>query len=177
MKRTILDFGAGYQAIHTFTLREAGLDVTAWDFGRNFDPSIHDKAALSRQYDVVMASNVVNVHGTINAFLLTLRQITGAVKPGGYAMINYPDSPRKMPWLSSEMFEAYLCNFFKGVYRQGRNVYLCNQPVTLGYTPAEFTLEEITAANIRPVGAVGRNALVPRLVLDRETLLPVDERI
>lgn len=59
--KTILDFGAGTDAFGTLSLRSKGYKVTAYEIGRNFNPALHDPAALSRRYDVVFCSNVVNV--------------------------------------------------------------------------------------------------------------------
>lgn len=170
--KTFLDFGAGWKAIHTISLREHGLNVTAHDFGRNFDPNIHDKDALTRQYDVVFASNVVNVHASRTAMCLTLAQICKATKVYGVAIINYPDSPRKNPNVSTEQMKEYLKQFFGGVIGfPGRKVWECVNP---RYDTADavlktsaFTPEDIASANIRPAGAVGGNAIVPRIVLDR----------
>lgn len=91
---TILDFGSGPAAMHTQMLKGRGLDVTAHEFGGSVNPDIHDPDALSRQYDTVMASNVLNVQSTIEMLNYTLKQIAKCVKPGGRAVFNYPASPR-----------------------------------------------------------------------------------
>ena len=93
---SILDYGAGKGALHTKWLREEGFDVTAWDFGDNFIDGVHEKDALSRKYDVVFASNVLNVQSSLNMFLETLSQMYDSLKPGGTLICNYPASPRKM---------------------------------------------------------------------------------
>jgi SAM-dependent methyltransferase len=91
----ILDFGAGLRITQTKLLRDHGLDVTAYDFPKFMDPNVHDIDALSRQYDIVFASNVLNVSSSKEMLLQTLRLINGAVKPGGIAVFNYPAEPRK----------------------------------------------------------------------------------
>ena len=93
---SILDYGAGKGPLHTKWLREEGFDVTAWDFGDNFIDGVHEKDALSRKYDVVFASNVLNVQSSLNMFLETLSQMYDSLKPGGTLICNYPASPRKM---------------------------------------------------------------------------------
>ena len=88
----ILDFGAGAKAKQTLALRGKGLDVTAFDF-HNI-PGVHDPDALSRQYDIVFASNVLNTASNKAMLLDGLRKIKKAIKPGGIAIFNYPSAPR-----------------------------------------------------------------------------------
>lgn len=115
--KTILDFGAGKQAIHTKWLKENGLNVTAYDFGDNCIEGIHDKNALDKRYDVIFASNVLNVQSSDVMMMATVYQIYNALKKGGMFIFNYPTSPRKtdMPeWevigLVSGMFKAEVVN-------------------------------------------------------------------
>lgn len=93
--KTILDFGAGKDAIHTKWLRENGLNVTAYDFGDNCVKGVHDKYALDKRYDVVFASNVLNVQSSNIMMEATLNQIYKALKKGGTFIFNYPSKPRK----------------------------------------------------------------------------------
>ncbi len=176
--KTILDFGAGWKAMHTKRLRSLGHNVTAWDFGRNFDPEIHDKDALDRQYNIVFASNVLNVHidewaltGTIAEIALCLDMFNGV------AIVNYPESPRKRPDIDADGMESRLRLTFGVVVRIGGNsrapVWMCLWPKP-GCEDSVYTYtdEEIAAANIRPFGAVGRNAIVPRIVEQMLCLRP-----
>ena len=91
----ILDFGAGKGALHTKWLREQGFNVTAYDFGDNVVEGLHDKDALSKQYKVIMASNVLNVSSSETMLKETLSQIYNSLVPGGRFVCNYPASPRK----------------------------------------------------------------------------------
>ena len=93
---SILDFGAGKGALHTKWLREEGFNVTAYDFGDNVVDGLHDENALDKQYDIVFASNVLNVQSSIEMLFKTIRQAYSGVKPGGYFICNYPASPRKL---------------------------------------------------------------------------------
>ena len=95
---SILDFGAGKGAVHTKWLREEGFKVTAYDFGENCIEGLHDKNALQKQYDVVMASNVLNVCSSQQMLETTLSQISKSLKVGGVFVCNYPASPRKLDW-------------------------------------------------------------------------------
>ncbi len=91
---TILDFGSGKEPAHAEVLRHAGHNVTAHDY--HAVPGVHDENALKRRYDLVYASNVLNVQDTRKALASTLNDIAGAVKPnGGIGILNFPDDPRK----------------------------------------------------------------------------------
>ena len=93
---SILDFGAGKDAVHTQWLREQGFEnVTAYDFGDNCINGIHDAKALNRQYDIVFASNVLNVSSSLEMLITTVKQIFACLSPGGAFICNYPSSPRK----------------------------------------------------------------------------------
>lgn len=91
----ILDFGAGTKAIHTVALRKQGYNVTAYDIGANLDPAIHDPKALSKKWDVVYASNVLNVQPSPRDLFGLVDLLASLVKRGGTLIANYPPSPRK----------------------------------------------------------------------------------
>ena len=103
---SILDFGAGKTAMHTKWLRSNGFkSVTAYDFGANCIKGIHDWAALVRKYDVVFASNVLNVQISKEMLMETLDHIWHVVRHGGKFICNYPSSPRKMNLAADELKE------------------------------------------------------------------------
>ena len=102
-KDSILDFGAGKAALHTKWLREQGFNVTAYDFGTNIIEGLHDKDALSKQYKVIMMSNVINVSSSWDMLVETLKQAYNSLEPGGMLVMNYPASPRKMELNATEM--------------------------------------------------------------------------
>lgn len=91
----ILDFGAGSQAIHTKYLRSRGFNCVAYDFGNNVT-KFHDVYALRKTYDIVFASNVLNVQSSADMLIKTLDQMKGVVDDNGTVIMNYPSSPRKM---------------------------------------------------------------------------------
>mgnify|MGYP000153637467 FL=1 len=91
----ILDFGAGTKAIHTMALRQQGYNVTAYDIGANIDPAIHDTNALAKRWDVVYASNVLNVQPSRSDLAGLIGLFADIVKKGGTLIANYPPSPRK----------------------------------------------------------------------------------
>jgi hypothetical protein len=97
---SILDYGAGKANAegvlpHTKMLQDLGHDVTAHDFGTNVVHGLHDPQALSRQYDTVYASNVLNVQQNRKMMNTTMDEIHRAVKPDGRAILNFPLTPRK----------------------------------------------------------------------------------
>ena len=103
---TILDFGAGKHAAHAQALRDEGYtNVTAYEFGDNVNPQLHDVDALERKYDVVYASNVLNVQSHLAMMAMTIRKIADAVNPMGVFIANYPQSPRKSNLTPSEVVE------------------------------------------------------------------------
>ena len=114
---SILDFGAGKAAAHTIRLREQGLDVTAYEFGDNVT-ELHDKDALNYIYDIVYASNVLNVQQSETMLKSTLKSISQCIMKGGIAIMNYPVSPRKIDLTASEL-ENKLKDFFVSVERVG----------------------------------------------------------
>lgn len=131
--QSILDYGAGPEARHTAELRAMGFDVTAHDFGRNVRPGIHHPAALWRQYDVVLASNVLNTAATETLLHRTLREITTCTEPGGVALVNLPSNPRKSAWpanraLGNIMLHRLLQTHFGLVQRLPSGFWACKRP-------------------------------------------------
>jgi hypothetical protein len=96
----ILDYGAGKDAYGTMMLREKGFNVIAYDIGDNCVEGVHDKLALTKIYDVVFASNVINVQTSHEDILNILNEIYSCMKNSrgcGYSEFycNLPESPRK----------------------------------------------------------------------------------
>lgn len=117
--KTILDFGAGKDAIHTKWLRDNGLNVTAYDFGENCIEGIHDKNALNKRYDVIFASNVLNVQSSEEMMDATLCQIYKTLKKGGKFIFNYPASPRKLDMPEWELITLVGETFDRKVFNDG----------------------------------------------------------
>jgi len=90
----ILDFGSGKDAKHTYSLREMGLDVTAHDFSANIRDEHHDPNALEKVYDIIFASNVLNVQGSENMMRRTIEDILKTMNEGSVFIANFPGSPR-----------------------------------------------------------------------------------
>lgn len=105
--KKILDFGCGTEFIQGKYLRELGFDVDGWDFGANKPKDCVTE--LNQIYDVVYASNVLNVLS--DGLRETLIQIRGCLKDGALFIANYPQSPRKSGLTMASM-ECLLRFFF-----------------------------------------------------------------
>jgi len=106
----ILDFGSGIPPRQTRILREQDLNVTPYDFGY---PS-----PIAKHYDIVMVSNVLNVHKNLKAIKATIQQVIEALRgPSSFALINYPSSPRYISEMSSERLQQLLNTYFTEVQR------------------------------------------------------------
>ncbi len=99
----LLDFGAGKEALHARALQEQGWACTAYEFGANVDARYHNDLALMQQYDIVYASNVLNVQTCFAMARHTISQLFEVVKEDGILVANYPNSPRKSDIKTKEM--------------------------------------------------------------------------
>lgn len=107
--KKILDFGCGSEFIQGKYLRELGFNVDGWDFGANKPQDCVPE--LNQIYDVVYASNVLNVLSSGAALRETLIQIRSCLKDGALFIANYPQSPRKLGFTMATM-ECLLRFFF-----------------------------------------------------------------
>jgi len=117
----ILDYGAGKYPLYTLRLRSRGYKVKAHDFGRNFT-DLHDSDALEYKYDIIYASNVLNVQSNRRMLISTLKQIQGLLKQNGIFIANYPRSPRKIDMTFDEL-KSIISDFFEFEYL-GKNTLL-----------------------------------------------------
>jgi len=119
--KSILDFGAGIKACHTKLMLKKGWNITAYDFGENLT-YFHDAQALDRTYDVVFASNVLNVQSSEEMLKETMQQMWNVVKFRGILIVNYPGSPRYLGFTTMEM-NKWLREKFENVERIKYNNY------------------------------------------------------
>lgn len=96
----ILDYGAGKDLIHVNMLTNTGFrDVRGFDIGKNQTPKHLDIYAdfdrHTNQYDVVYASNVLNVQPSWLRVAMIVETSYKILKMGGLFYCNYPKSPRK----------------------------------------------------------------------------------
>ena len=112
--KTILDFGAGKGATSTKYLLSKGFDVVAYDLWVGNGDVLLDKFALNRRYDIVFASNELNVQSSKEMLLETLNQIKSVLKDDGEFICNFPISPRKME-MNGHKMEEVLTSIFPNV--------------------------------------------------------------
>ena len=124
----ILDFGSGKDAKHTYALRELGLDVTAHDFSANIRDEHHDPNALEKEYDIIFASNVLNVQGSENMMRRTIDDIIKTMGKDSIFIANFPSSPRYGLQTAKEAKEI-LQNYFDVVVIHGSDGGKTSSPV------------------------------------------------
>jgi hypothetical protein len=86
-------------------LKKASLKVEPYDFGFN-------ERALRSYYDIVMASNVLNVQTNRKMLKSTLAEMACCVNEYGFILANYPKSPRYIPELTNDKLERLLKRTF-----------------------------------------------------------------
>ena len=102
--KSILDFGAGRWCTSTKYLKQKGFEnIIPYDLWCGDGDELLDAQALDRTYDVVFASNVLNVQSSLDMLHETLWQIWDALSYGGEFICNYPNSPRKMDLTADEI--------------------------------------------------------------------------
>lgn len=112
---SILDYGSGRNAWHSRYLISLGYNVTAYEIGKNFNDLYHSKTSLKSVYDVVYASNVLNVQPNVVFLKTVLSEIEQCTSDNGSFICNYPYSPRKNKSISTNDMKAYLKSYFKEV--------------------------------------------------------------
>lgn len=103
-KTKILDFGAGYKAKQTQALKKKFPKISAFDFKETMEKSIaeepklknlFDEEALSKDQDLIIASNVLNVQPSKEALEHTLNEIYCSMKVDSIFFANIPRDPVK----------------------------------------------------------------------------------
>lgn len=99
----ILDFGAGFKATQSQILSVKYPKIKAYDFPETIEDSINDVPELKKfftdspkgDYDLVLASNVVNVQRDLSALQNTLNEIYCTMNTGATLIVNIPKDPIK----------------------------------------------------------------------------------
>ncbi len=122
----ILDLGAGREALQADSLRRAGYLVSAIELGRNWT-GVHDQDAWHQRFDVIYASNVLNVQASERMLHTTLRAATAFLADGGMFLANYPAAPRKLTWTDAQMLDVLAKHFgqVESLSRAERGGYSC----------------------------------------------------
>jgi hypothetical protein len=151
---SVLDYGSGKLMEGRAAVVDRGGEYTP------HDPYQGIQGDLSRAYDVVMASNVLNVQTKAEdaegEYNRVLDELSGRVSETGTLVVNMPTSGPRADWMSPARLEADLKTRFKNVTRQGEVVYASNaEPRVPGQpwekfdqvmTDADTMAEKIAAA-------------------------------
>lgn len=145
-----LDFGCGVDAVQVEELRSDGYEVAGYEWAPEegsatnrarkyheaFKAGLLSPEALSKQYETVFASNVLNVQPSLSALLGTLRQLSGALAEGGTLVANLASEPR--PYLppgvkGRDELESVLVEHFwsvelRPVQDSKEKVFVCSGP-------------------------------------------------
>jgi hypothetical protein len=124
----ILDYGAGTLALHAKNLRKLGFYVDAYDIGENTDSCNVQGLRFPPEYDVVYASNVINVQPTLRDVQTIINHIkVYALKPGGKFLFNYPSTPRKYGRMTNRILYNLLLEYFYKTEKLEKNMFLCTK--------------------------------------------------
>jgi len=116
---SVLDYGAGKTANHAQALVEDGYLCLAHEFGDNIDPRYHCELAMQNKYDVVYASNVLNVQQSLYMLDEMLDEVKSVMNPNAVFIANFPLQPRKMDMHAHQMFEMLRQRFETVTYVGG----------------------------------------------------------
>jgi SAM-dependent methyltransferase len=125
----ILDYGCGKEQLHVKFFQSQGFNqILGYDF------SIPNSKEFLRidSFDIIYASNVLNVQDSCAMMEETLSEIVNLLKSGGLFIANYPMSPRKsnlnlieVQMLLSKFFTHNTCHFNKGTKQSG--IFICRK--------------------------------------------------
>lgn len=137
-----MDFGAGPKALHTAMLRKKGFKrVSSHEIWLHFNPEIHDRRAVKKKYDIVMASNVLNVQGAIPEVVSVILQLAWLTRLDGCMICNLPKAPLYPRYLTPAYMAQCLLLGFNTVTTLGKkhakrnHVWLCTEPMRCMGTP------------------------------------------
>ena len=142
---SVLDYGSGKLMEGRAAVVDRGGEYTP------HDPYQGIQGDLSRAYDVVMASNVMNVQTKAEdaegEYNRVLDELSGRVSETGTLVVNMPHSGPRADWMSPARLEADLKTRFKNVTRQGEVVYASNAEPRVPGQPWEKFDQAMTDAD------------------------------
>ena len=111
--KNILNFGSGSQEI--IDASKALKQISDKNTVTNYDISLGNNDVLNQTYDLVMASNVLNVQPNMDRLYRTIDEISNSTEQGGQIIFNLPSSPRKGVYdnLSTKEAKDMLAQKFK----------------------------------------------------------------
>ena len=118
----VLDYGSGPGEVHTKRLRD---DYPDCHFS-SYDLDPEGTSGKYGRYDIVVASNVLNVIEDRQALKDTILEISRCVVPEGVLLCNFPKSPRYLD-VHETAIEKQLKKLFHIVQREG-NEFLAAYP-------------------------------------------------
>lgn len=90
----VLDYGAGKGKHGVALSRAYNVSVTCYDVGDNAKLRGNVGTYTDGLYDIVYASNVLNVQATHVQIVDVLQDLNNAARPNGLVFFNYPEQPR-----------------------------------------------------------------------------------
>lgn len=122
----VLDFGAGKYPLHKIELQKylPQHHFFSCDMGENFT-SYHDFNSLENTkkymgfFDVVIASNVLNVQINKNMMHETLERLFLLTNKDGFLLFNYPSKPRLGGFSTKEIYN-FMLQYYNEVKREDK---------------------------------------------------------
>ena len=110
--KRILDYGSGKHRTHARRMMRdfPDVQVDCYDIGANYTPE-HVTVPFEAAYNLVYASNVLNVQPNLAQLRYVLNSMEYACKRGGAIVFNFPEDPRKSD-VSTSAFEELLLELF-----------------------------------------------------------------
>ena len=130
----VLDFGAGPKSQQANILRGRGFQhVYAYDIGKNYNPDQHvspfyrSGIPLSN-YDIVFASNVLNVQPDLSHLKSTISQLHSLVEhSSGILICNFPKKPRKNECSDTRLYDILMDYFDSVGHYPKTHLYVCGR--------------------------------------------------
>ena len=109
----VLDFGAGKKPFLAKHFKKMGFAIDAHELAQNNNKE-HDDVA-GEKYDLVVASNVLNVQQTLSNLRKTLNQIFKFTTDNGMLFATVPDQPNENLFTIAKLKDEMLKKFAKVV--------------------------------------------------------------
>lgn len=101
VNKRILDYGCGPDAKYVTRMLALGMNAVGIDFGIPSSREMHLNPGQT--YDIIVASNVLNVMNNLPDLQGVIQEIHTYLAPAGQAIANYPADPRKLGLSNAEM--------------------------------------------------------------------------